>query len=211
MKAIRRLGLVIIGVFTTFSCVFAQSASSSKDVIPLEPENPANAPLEQKAVDTSHYRSSRGTPMPSYIDDLFREGRVREALAEFEKFKTTLKKTESFDLLFLEYTAYNQATMADGSNQSYLTKVNALKKDIIEKYPDRSDSYLIQITPDMTAEKKVELATKAIELDPTNEMAYRERGIALMMLEQTKEACNDLEKVSYKSKIPEYHQCKDLK
>lgn len=188
----------------------AQSAArSSRDITPLEPDNPANAPQTEQP-DTSDFRSSRGTPMPSYIDKLFQEGKVKEAFLEFERFKNSNKKIPDFDLLYLEYTAYQQAAMHDWNNETYRTKMEEIKKDIVNKFPNNSESYLLQIEEDMSEEQKIELATKAIEADPSNEMAYRERGRALMSVKKTKEACEDLEKVSYKSKLMEYQSCKDL-
>ena len=211
MKTLFKSGVMFICFLATIQCASAQSAArSSKDVTPRDTNNTAIAPVETQ-VDTSHYRSSRGIPMPSYVDDLFRDGKTTEALAEFEKFKSSLKKIESFELLFLEYTAYKQAAMSDWNNPEYPAKMNEFRQTIISQYPNRSESFLLQIEDDMPAEKKVELATKAIEADPSNEMAYRERGLALMSLEQTKKACEDLEKVSYKRQMPEYWQCRHLK
>lgn len=213
MKTIVRFCMAGCLVLAGVGYAAAQSAASSSRDFPPTENNSAVATIPQTdTVDMS--RPDRGIPMPSHIEKLFQDGKVSEALVEFNKFKATQQKTKAnpFDLLYLEMTVYEHAASNDYANsKQYGQKADAIRLEIIEKYPNVSDTYLLQIDMDTPDEKVVELATKAIELDPENTGAYNYRGRALLNLKKTKEACADFEKLPWKGNMPEYWQCKDLK
>lgn len=194
-----------------FGYAHAQSAArSTKEVV----ETVSDTTLQITATDTiqTDYRSERGISTPPHIEKLLAEGKITQALNEFEKFKASQKKANPYHLLYCEMTIYQQAQMGDPANSAtYAQKANALRQELIAKYPNMSDTYLLQIDENTPNDKIVELTTKAIELDPDNINAYDYRGHALYMLKQIKEACADFEKLPWKGNMPEYWQCKDLK
>ncbi len=194
-----------------FGYAHAQSASrSTKEVV----ETVSDTTMQITAADTiqDDYRSERGIPTPPHIEKLLAEGKITQALNEFEKFKASQKKANPYHLLYCEMTIYQQAQMGDPANSAtYAQKANALRQEIIAKYPNMSDTYLLQIDANTPDDKIVELATKAIELDSENIAAYDYRGKALLNLGQTKEACADFEKLPWKGGMPEYWNCNNLK
>ncbi len=191
----------------------AQSAAqSNKEVHPIE-NNAGTVPQTIETTISEPEQPDRGIPMPPHIEKLFMEGKTTEALNAFNTFKATQKKANPFHLLYLEMTVYEHARMNNPTNSQYAEKIKTLRQEIIEKYPNESDAYLLLIENGMPDEKIVELATKALEIDPENIGAYNYRGHALFNLGRTKEACQDFEKLpqSMRSGMPEYWQCKDLK
>lgn len=218
MKTIAKiflLGSLFLGGFGYASAQSAASSSSNingieNDTISL----PSNANDSLSDIDTMQVRIERGLPTPPHIENLFRSGRISEALREFEKFKAeNQKKTSPYNLLYSEMTIYQQAQMADRENgEQYAQKVAALRQQIISKYPNVSDTYLLQIENNTPPQKIIQLATKAIELDPENVSAYETRGNALYQIGKTKEACADFEKLPWKNKLFLYENtCKNLK
>ncbi|MCM1530759.1 MAG: tetratricopeptide repeat protein [Bacteroides sp.] len=212
MKSIVRFFILGALVFAGFGYVSAQSAAgSSRDIVVTNPTSsdqfvpPVNATTDQ--TDTL---PDRGIPTPPIVEQLLQEGRIAQALSEFEKFKAGLKKANPFQLLFLEMTVYEQAHSLDLANATYAAKIKALKQEIIEKFPNEPDTYLLQIDNNTPADQAVELATKAINAAPEYLEAYSQRGRALYKLGKTKEACVDFEKVPWKNMIPEYRNCQDL-
>lgn len=139
--------------------------------------------------------AQRGIPMPQAISDLLWQGLVDSAIVEFEVFKKQQTKADPYHLLYVEMTFYRDAQMADVANaESYKAKYDALYQQILKKYPERSDTYLLQITPESTPERIIELTTKAIKADPTNWGAYQMRSGALYQLGRNKEAAADVRK-----------------
>ena len=67
---------------------------------------------------------------------------------------------------------------------------------------------MLLIKDDSTPEQRLELGTKAIEIDPDNINAYSVRAQALFQLGKTEEGCADLEKTPYGKYMPEYWNCK---
>ncbi len=134
--------------------------------------------------------------MPKNVSELLWSGKVDSAISEFEVFKKAQSKTaDPYDLLYVEMTVYRDAQMADVSKaESYKAKYDALFQQILKKYPDRSDTYLLQVTPESTPEQIIELTTKAIKSDPTNWGAYQMRSRALYQLGRNEEAAADAQK-----------------
>lgn len=131
----------------------------------------------------------RGISMPQNVTNLLWGGKVDSAIVEFEAFKKIQASADPYHLLYVEMTVYRDAQIADAANaEKYKIKYDALLQQILKKYPDRSDTYLLQITPESTPEQIVDLTTKAINADPTNLGAYQMRSNALYQLGKTAEA-----------------------
>ena len=213
MKSIAKLFIIGLQIFVCVGFVSAQSAASnSRDIAPSAQVVPSTtAPTTPPAQVIMDTLPDRGIPTPPHIEKLLQESKVEQALSEFEKFKSGLKKASPFQLLFLEMTIYEQAQSFDPSNTKYAAKIKALKQEIIENFPNEPDSYLLQIENNTPPELVIELATKAIQVDSKFTEAYSQRGRALYKLGQTKEACADFEKVPWKDMLPEYRSCQDLK
>ena len=213
MKTIVKFCVTGYLVIAGFGYTVAQSAaSSSKDVISTNNDTIVkNVSAFMSTMDTitEDWGSKRGIPTPPHITTLIQEGKIQEALNEFETFKTMQqkKRADAYDLLYCEMTIYEQLSMLPGVNKEYAQKMEILKQEIITKYPNRSDSYTLQIELNTPTDKVIELATKAIELDKENVAAYNYRGTALFKLGKIKEACADLEKVPWKNNMPEYQSC----
>lgn len=216
MKTIAKIFLFGSLFLCSFGYANAQSASSSSsdingienDTISLQSN--ANDSLAPN-IDTLQVRVERGLPTPTYIENMIRSGKIPEALREFEKFKAeNQKKTSPYNLLYAEMTIYQQAQIADRENgEQYAKKAESLRQQIISKYPDVSDTYLLQIENNTPPQKVIQLATKAIELDPENVSAYESRGNALFNMGQTKAACADFEKLPWKNNLMNYNMhCK---
>lgn len=214
MKTIAKISVVVALVLGGLTCAFAQSAaSSSKNLNSSETDI---SPVQTPNNDTAQYfsdRSERGIPTPIHIEKLLETGKVAEALSEFEKFKAAQQKVKAnpFHLLYCEMTIYNQAQTGDPSNkEQYLKKEEELRQMLISNFPDESDSYILQIDENTPNDKIIELATKAIELDPENIMAYNYRGSALHSIGKIKEACKDLKKLPWRKNMPEYLNCVNI-
>ena len=201
---------LLVGAFLfCFEYTHAQSAArSSKETATIETDNNT---VSTSQADTIVSIPNRGIPTPPLVEKLFQEGKVAEALNEFEKFKTTQKKADSYHLLYCEMTIYQRAQWDVPNNTQYAQKAEALRQELIEKYPNISDTYLLQIDENTPDDKVVELATKAIELDSENISAYEYRGRALLRLNQIKEGCADFDKLPWKNNLPEYRNCNNLK
>lgn len=213
MKTSARFLIVAAFVLAGMEYVNAQAAArSSKEVISIEDNDTPDGVTDTTILTLP--RSDRGIPTPPYIEKLLADGKISEALNEFEKFKTAQQKAKAnpYHLLYCEMTIYQQAQMGDPANSAqYAEKIETLRQEIIKKYPNVSDTYILLIDNNTPDEKIVELTTKAIELDPDNISAYDYRGHALFNLGRTKEACQDFEKLPRKNYMPEYWPCKDLK
>lgn len=207
MKALIKILLSGSLVCAGYGYASAQSAaSSSKEVIEQQLDTVGSQIPDVDTIQTD-FRTNRGIPTPPHVEKLLTEGNVAQALSEFEKFKTKQKKVNPYHLLYCEMTVYQQASMQDSN---YFQKAEDLRQEIINKYPDVSDTYLLRIEANTTDKEIVELTTKAIELDPENISAYDSRGRALFNLKQIKEACADFEKLPWKGNMPEYWECNKL-
>lgn len=209
MKATFKSLLALAVLLTGLGHIKAQSAaSSSKKVVE---ESNAEVPVVPMAVDdTSMYSYRRGIPLPDNIQGLIDKGDITGAIKEFDKFSTTMKKAKAdpYQLKHCEMVLYIMAQSHDPANgKQYFQKAESIRQELITKYPNVSDAYLLQIDFDTPDDKIVELATKAIELDSENLHAYEQRGRALFHLEKIKEACQDLEKLPWKASLPEYWPC----
>ncbi|MCM1170014.1 MAG: tetratricopeptide repeat protein [Bacteroides sp.] len=227
MKTIASFCLACALLVCGFESSFAQSAaSSSKDVTPTDPNNPANRPLQsQNQIQTfgniqpipnsdgsiEPYKVTRGLPMTAEMERLLGIGKTQEALIEFEKLKKSNPKATKFDLLYLEMTIYREAAYNDPDSASvYAQKEKDLVAQLTEQFPNMSDVVMLQLTPNSSYEEIINVTSKAIELDQTNTIAYEQRGRILFMVGRTKEACADFEHLPYKTSLPEYQWCKDL-
>ncbi|MCH5243932.1 MAG: hypothetical protein J1F29_03440 [Lentimicrobiaceae bacterium] len=212
MKTLIKLLLAGSLFFAGLGFASAQSAASSTREVVATTTDTSTSIVETMDTFLPEQLQERGIPTPPHIEKLFAEGNVTQALNEFEKFKEKQKKANPYDLLHCEMTVYQQALIIDPSNNAYAQKVTALRQELIERYPNVSDTYILQIDDNKTPEEIVELANKALDLDPENVHAYEQRGRALFKLNQIKEACADFEKMpmSWKNVMPEYWECRKL-
>lgn len=214
MKKMNLILLLFTGMAMGTGLVFGQSsAASSKEVFPVNNEPVAEpSQTQQEAMQDEPFppeseiiMPQRGIPMPKNVEELLLAGKSDEAVAAFETYKSSLRRVKKSDLMFLELMVYDMAahfTMTEEPDSAYLAKTEEIRAEIIKKYPKLSDTYLLQVTPEDDPEKIIEFATKAIDADETNEYAYEMRASALYRLEKTKEACLDLEKVSFREIVP---------
>ena len=140
--------------------------------------------------------AQRGLSMPQGVSGLLWGGQVSEAISEFDKLKPELQKqADAYNVLYLEMTLYRDAQVADAANaDKYKSRYETLLQTIYKKYPKNSDTYLLRIRPESTPEEIVDLATNAIEADPTNLEAYFMRSDALRQLGRMEEAEADARK-----------------
>ena len=212
MKSIAKFFVIGILLLAGFGYASAQSAASnSREITPAVPATSSPqtvAPVAPAQIEDT--LPDRGIPTPPIVEKLLQEGKFEQAINEFEKFKAGLKKANPFQIRFLEMTIYEQALDVNPNNSKYIAKRNALKQELIEKFPNEPDAYLLQIDNSTPADVIVELTTKALNADPQYTEAYSQRGRALYKLGQTKEACADFEKVPWREMLPEFQPCKDL-
>ena len=148
----------------------------------------------------------QGIERPSKIDELLFAGKTNEAVAEFENFKKEQQQNKGidpFDMAFMELSFYRDLSMrggwmfpmSDETKQQYTDKFTLLKQQLIKKFPNRVETYLIQCEF-ATMEDIVKYTTKAISVDPESVDAYRMRATAYRELGKVNEAKSDEEKVA---------------
>lgn len=209
MKTSIKILLSCALIFAGVGYATAQSAAkSSRDVAEVASDT-TNSPITDTI--QTEFRSERGITTPIHIEKLIQEGKITEALKEFEKFKESQKKSNPYHLLYCEMTVYQQAQSMDPSNPRYEQKAEEIRQTLIANYPNEPDTYLLQIDENTPNDKIIELTSKTIELDPLNIDAYDQRGHAFYNLGQIKEACADFQKLPWKGNMPEYWKCEQLK
>lgn len=134
------------------------------------------------------------------VESLLEAGKIGEAVNTFEKFKQekTKEKAESFDLFLLEIRLYRDVAngfypIKDGSDiEQYKSTYADLKKQILKKYPNQGDAYVMQVIDgDATPEDVVKFTTKALELEPQRLDLYGLRAQAYREMGKEEEAAAD--------------------
>lgn len=146
--------------------------------------------------------------LPKKINDLFDAGKVKEALAEYAKYRETIKGGD-FVVTNLDMVFYERASNTEPGNAEYKAKYESAQKKLQTAYAKNADVILMELyaLPNATDEDVVRVNTKVIEADSTYMNAYLDRGFALMNLGRMKEACHDFKKHPDYDKMPWKQEC----
>lgn len=145
------------------------------------------------------------------INDLLDAGKLKEALAEYAKYRETIKG-EDFVADYVDMVFYERARNLDPENAEYKTKYESARKKLQTTYAKNADVILMELNelPNITDEDVIRVNTKVIEADSTYTNAYLDRGNSLMNLGKMKEACHDFRKHPDYDKMPWKAECERL-
>ena len=148
------------------------------------------------------------TGLSKKINDLLDAGKLKEALAEYAKYRETIKGGD-FVVTYSDMVFYERARNIDPENAEYKTKYESAKKKLQTTYAKNADVILMELNelPNITDEDVIRVNTKVIEADSTYTNAYLDRGFALMNLGRMKEACQDFRKHPDYDKMPWKAEC----
>lgn len=142
-------------------------------------------------------------PLPDNIRELIMANKPEEAKTAFDSFKQqkAKEKANPYHLLFLEMTFYNEIAnflMSGEAKTEASDKQQALYQEIMKRYPNYPDTYLMQISPSTPPQEVVDLATKALEATPTYKEvqidAYRMRAEGYFRMGKAEESRADAAK-----------------
>lgn len=148
-------------------------------------------------------------PLPDNIRNLITNHHFEEAVSSFDHFKAQKikEKVDPYHLLYLEMTFYRDIVMflsPDFSKKEEMDKANnkreELYQQILAKYPNRPDTYLMQIGLNSTPQEIVDLANKALEATPSYKEAqidaYRMRSEGYLRMGNIEASSADANKVA---------------
>lgn len=138
--------------------------------------------------------------LPEGIRALLDNNKAKEAVAEYEQFKKTVK-ADALDMLFLDARVYGQAAYMEESNATYGKLRDEAIKKMVAGYPDDSDVILYTLPEEDNPEKALEIISKAIEADPEYLPLYEVRCRIYLAKGNKAAACQDYAKLPEEAQI----------
>lgn len=155
---------------------------------------------------TAQSQNNPRIPLPESIREIITASKPDEAIAAFNNFKQQKikDKADPFHLLYLEMTFYNEIAnsmiISEEAKTEARNKQQALYQEIMKKYPNYPDTYLMQIAPNIPPQEVVDLATKALNATPTYKEvqidAYRMRAEGYFRMGKSEESQADAAKLA---------------
>lgn len=206
LLCVRLLCVAALFLGISFAALHAQATAAVSGEIVYKHLDTAG--MAQRNADTAvEMELVRGISIPLWIEDTLYKGCYREGIRLFEDFLSQLDKADPYHLLYVRMTFWYKMQGYDPKRaEKHEKKAEALKRRIIDEYPEVSDTYLLRLDGNSDPEEVIDLTTKAIEADPRNMDAYYRRALALFRIGETRKACLDMQKYEFKEEEPLYRR-----